>query len=170
MPNGNNEDIGNKMDDVMSYPILTEEVRYPGTPGPTTGGTAGSSEYGKIVEGTLRDILGWRINDNDPKGFVAAISQSFHLTQVEGHTEWKWTPHTYAIDAELGAVTGAQAALYSRAKAALNQALPLLDGLQTLLAASDEQEIEALSNIVRSSLTGLVSELGEEGGPILSRI
>ncbi len=170
MPNGNNEDIGNKIDDVLSYPILTEEVRYSGTPRTGTGGTAGSSQYGQIVESTLRDILGWRVNNNDPKGFVAAISQSFHLTQVEGHTEWKWTPHTYAIDAELGAVTGAQAALYSRAKASLNQALPLLDGLQTLLAASDDQEIEALSSIVRSSITGLVSQLGEEGGPILSRV
>jgi hypothetical protein len=170
MPNGNNDDIGNKIDDVLSYPILTEAIRYPGTPRPGTSGTAGSSQYGQIVESTLRDILGWRVNNNDPKGFVAAISQSFHLSQVEGHTEWKWTPHTYAIDADLGAVTGAQAALYSRAKAALNQALPLLDGLQTLLAASDDQEIEALSSIVRSSMTGLVSELGEEGGPILSRI
>jgi hypothetical protein len=169
MPNENDEEIGNKIDDVLSYPILTEAVRYPGAPRPGASGTAGSSEYGQIVESALRDILGWRVNNNDPKGFVAAISQSFYLSQVEGHTEWKWTPHTYAIDAELGAVTGAQAALYSRAKAALNQALPLLDGLQTLLAASDDQEIEALSSIVRSSLMGLVSELGEEGGPIISR-
>jgi hypothetical protein len=170
MPNGNNEDIGNKIDDVMSYPILTEEVRHPGPYRSTPNVPADTTQYGKVVETALRDILGWRVKNNDPKGFVAALNQSFHLADVEGHTEWRWMPHTYAIDAELGAVTGAQAALYARAKAAINQALPLLNGLKTLLPASDEQDVEAMSAIIRSSLTELVSELGEEGGPILSRV
>jgi hypothetical protein len=175
MANGNNENIGNKIDDVLSYPILTEEVRHPGPYRPEPSGSPGYASpgytpYGKIVENALRDILGWRVRESDPKGFVAALNQSFHLADVEGHTEWQWMPHTYAIDAELGAVTGAQAALYARAKAALNQALPLLNGLRALLPASDDQDIEAMSAIVRSSLTELVKELGEEGGPTLSRV
>ena len=175
MANGNNEDISNKIDDVMSYPILTEEVRHPGPYRPDPNGSPGYASpgytpYGKIVENALRDILGWRVRESDPKGFLSALNQSFHLADVEGHTEWQWMPHTYAIDTELGAVTGAQAALYARAKAALNQALPLLNGLRVLLPASDEQDIEAMSAIVRSSLTELVKELGEEGGPTLSRV
>jgi hypothetical protein len=175
MSTGNNDDIGNKIDDVLSYPILTEEVRHNGPYRPEPSGSPGYASpaytpYGKIVENALRDILGWRVRESDPKGFVAALNQSFHLADVEGHTEWQWMPHTYAIDAELGAVTGAQAALYARAKAALNQALPLLNGLRALLPASDEQDIEAMSAIVRSSLTELVKELGEEGGPTLSRV
>jgi hypothetical protein len=170
MANGNGDQ---KIDDVLSYPILTEEVHFPATSRSTNGGasgTPGSSGYGQMVEGALRNILGWRVRENDPKGFVSALTQAFQVTEVQGHTEWKWTPRTYAIEADLGAVTGAQAALYTRAKTALNQALPLLDGLQTLLAASDEQEIEAMSAIVRSSVMELVAELGQEGGPINSRV
>ena len=165
------DEVKEDLQDALGFPILTEEVRFPMTPSrPGTTGAPGSSQYGQIVESTLREILGWRVRDGDPKGFVAALNQSFDVKTVEGHTEWKWTQHTYAIEADMGAVTGAQAAIYSRAKAALNQALPLLDGLQSLLAASDEQEVEAFTAIVRSSLTELVSELGVEGGPRVTRV
>lgn len=162
--------MADELTDALTYPILTEEVRLPATSSRGTRATPGSSQYGQIVESTLRDILGWRTRDNDPNGFLAALNQSFDVTTVEGHTEWKWTPHTYAIAADMGAVTGAQAAIYSRAKAALNQSLPLLEGLQSLLAASDEQEVEAMTAIVRSSLTELVGELGQEGGPRITRV
>jgi Bacterial Ig-like domain (group 3) len=165
------DEVKEDLNDALGFPILTEEVRFPvTTTRPGTSGAPGTSRYGQIVESTLRDILGWRVRDNDPKGFVAALNQSFDVNIVQGHTEWKWTPHTYAIEADMGAVTGAQAAIYSRAKAALNQALPLLDGLQTLLAISDEQEVEAYTAIVRSSLTELVNELGVEGGPRVTRV
>src|SRR6185369_13473231 len=164
-----NGDIGNKIDDALSYPILTEEVRLPAATRPGDGG-GGSSQSAQTVESTLRNILGWRVRDNDPKSFVAALTKSFASSESQGHTEWKWTPHTYSIEANMGAVTGAQAAIYSRATVALNQALPLLDGLQTLLAASDAQEVEATSAIVRSSITELVNELGREGGPRVARV
>jgi hypothetical protein len=162
--------MADELIDALTYPILTEEVRLPATSSRGTRATPGSSQYGQIVESALRDILGWRIRDNDPKGFLAALNQSFDLTTVEGHTEWKWTPHTYAIEADMGAVTGAQAAIYSRARVALDQSLPLLEGLQSLLAAFDEQEVEAMTAIIRSSMTGLVGELGVEGGPRLTRV
>jgi hypothetical protein len=70
----------------------------------------------------------------------------------------------------MGAVTGAQASLYARAKAALDQSLPLLEGLYPLRADSDSQDVEAIRAIVRSGLTELVYELGQVGGPREQRV
>src|SRR5262245_66252432 len=84
--------------------------------------------------------------------------------------KWKWTPRSYAVAAELGAVTGAQASIYFRAKAMLEQSLPLLEGLHPLNAAFDVEDVEAIRAIVRSSLTELVAELGREGGPRVARV
>src|SRR6476661_4253533 len=108
--NGNNR----RFDDALSYPVMTQDVdssRRSGVPG-----TSGSSQYAQMVQGALRDILGWRTRDNDPNGFMAALTQSFEPAEVSGSTKWKWTPHTYAIQADLGAITGAQASLYARAR------------------------------------------------------
>ena len=153
-------------DDALSYAVLTQQVdRRSNAPG-----TSNGSQYANLVQGTLRDILGWRTRDNDPKGFTAALTQSFEATQVNGSTKWKWTPHTYAIQADLGAVTGAQAAIYSRAKVALDQSLPLLDGLKPLRSDADTDDGEAVRAMVRSGLRELVQQLGEEGGPINARV
>jgi hypothetical protein len=69
-----------------------------------------------------------------------------------------------------GGITGAQASLYSRAKEALNQALPLLDGLYPLDPEADAEDVAALKGIARSQLTELVNELAVAGGPRISRI
>ena len=162
------------LDEALSYPVLTEEIQFPAKSRPTSGGPGssqyGQSQYGQIVEGALRDVLGWRVRLDDPKGFTAALKQSFKPRTVDGHVEWQWTQRTYAIEADMGAVTGAQAAIYSRATAALNQSLPLLEGLRSLLPAADKEDVEAMTAIVRSSFTELVSELGQEGGPRISRV
>jgi hypothetical protein len=117
------------LDDLQSFPILTEEVEVPTTSRPATSGTAGTSALGDIVHNALRDVLGWRPKAHDPKSFVIALKQAFTPTEVEGRTTWTWTPRTYAIETDLGAITGAQASIYARAKAALDQSLPLLEGL-----------------------------------------
>ena len=79
-------------------------------------------------------MLGWKLKDGDPKGFTGALTQSFTLAEVEGHIESRWTPRTYAVQTDLsGGITGAQASVYSRAKDALDQSLPLLDGLYARL-------------------------------------
>src|SRR5436305_14401627 len=70
----------------------------------------------------------------------------------------------------MGAVTGAQASIWARAKAAVDQTMPLLNGLFPLLAAADAEDVEATRSIVRSYLTSLVEELGTVGGPRVQRV
>src|SRR5262252_9528572 len=161
------------LEDVQSFAILTEEIGSgraprPGTPGSPV--SPGTSQLGQIVDGALREVLGWRPRATDAQGFVAALNQSFSVKEVEGHVEWSWTPRTYAIAAEMGAVTGAQASIYSRARAMLDQSLPLLNGISPLRPDFDLEDSEAIRAIVRSSLTELVGELGREGGPRISRV
>ena len=161
------------LEDVQSFAILTEEIGSgraprPGTPGSPA--SPGTSQLGQIVDCALREVLGWRPRATDAQGFVAALNQSFSVKEVEGHIQWKWTPRSYAVAAELGAVTGAQASIYTRAKAMLDQSLPLLEGLHPLNAAFDVEDVEAIRAIVRSSLTELVAELGREGGPRVARV
>src|SRR5690349_16784565 len=120
--------IAEGVSDLQSYPILTSDVGSTGAPTPgATGGRAGGAPIGQIAENAVRDALGWRPKTNDPKNFVAALNQSFALKDVEGHVEWTWMPRTYAVQADMTALTGAQASIYARAKAALDQSLPLLD-------------------------------------------
>ena len=65
---------------------------------------------------------------------------------------------------------GAQASIYQRAKVALDQSLPLLDGLYSLLPDSDPEDTGAIRAIIRFELSELVSELGVEGGPRVQRV
>jgi hypothetical protein len=161
--------------DAVAYPVLTEEVGYPPSPlaTPSTGkpGSRGGGSLGQTVMSAVSDVLGWKVKAGDPKGFVGALTTSFNCTYVEGHTQCTWTPRTYAVQTDLsGGITGAQASLYSRAQEALNQALPLLDGLYALDPEADVEDVVALKGIAQSQLTELVNELGVAGGPRKSRI
>lgn len=161
------------LEEAQSFAILTEDIGSGRAPRPAAPGSPvspGTSQLGQIVDCALRDVLGWRPRVTDAHGFVAALNQSFSVKEVEGHVEWKWTPRSYAVAAELGAVTGAQASIYTRAKAMLDQSLPLLEGLHPLDSAFDEEDVEAVRAIVKSSLTELVAELGREGGPRVARV
>lgn len=153
------------------FPFLTEEVDLSergGTAQPAGGGGA----VGRVVERQIRDVLGWRPRPNDPKGFQAALQQAFTVREVAGHTEVEWRPRSYSVDiqADLGALTGAQASIYTRAKGTLDAVLPLLDGLTPLRTDSDDENVSAIRAIVRSQLTELVGELGVEGGPRVRRV
>jgi hypothetical protein len=153
------------------FPILTEEVDLDQLTRPTLP-RGGTSSAGEIVERALRDVLGWRPRAGDARGFLAALDQSFTCEEVQGHTECRWTPRSYAVEiqADMGAVTGAQASIYTRAKATLEQVLPLLDGLQPLIPDYDRENVTAIRAIVRTQLTDLVAELGVEGGPRVARV
>lgn len=164
--------IRGSVENLSAYPVLTQETGYGRTPSYPSGGPSSATSLGQIVEGTLRNVLGWRPKTNDPKGFVAALGQSFTCKEVDGRTECLYTPRTYAVQvqADMGAITGAQASIYARAKAALDQSLIILDRLYALEPAADEQEVEASRAIIRTELTELVNELGVEGGPRVSRV
>lgn len=166
----------NPLQDLAAYPVLTEEVGYPPSPlakpGSSTPGSGGStSSLGQLVNKTITEVLGWKFKTDDSKGFVGALTQSFSLTEIEGHVESKWTPRTYVVQTDLGGgLSGAQASIYTRGKEAMNQALPLLDGLSALDPEADTEDVIALKAVVKSQITELVNELGFISGPRITRV
>jgi Carboxypeptidase regulatory-like domain len=159
------------LQDLNDFPFLTEEVDLSGGLGPAPpAGDVGA--VGQTVERTLREVLGWRPRASDPKGFQAALMRAFTAKEVAGHTEYSWNPRSYAVEiqADLGAVTGAQASLYTRAKNAVDQALPLVEGLKPLRVDFDPENVNAIRAIVQTQLTELVAEIGVEGGPRVQRV
>jgi hypothetical protein len=167
----------NPLTDLAAYPILTEEVGYPPSPlaSPGIGGSGGSggstTGLGQIVNKAVGEVLGWKLKAGDTKGFLGALNQSFTLTEVEGHIESKWTPRTYVVQTDLaGGITGAQASVYARGKEALDQSLPLLDGLYTLDPEADPEDVVALKAVVKSQFSELVNELAFLSGPRIARV
>jgi hypothetical protein len=163
----------NAMVDLSSYPILTEEVGYPPSPlsrpgsggAGTSGGAAGAGGarggVGQVAMQAIGEVLGWKANPSDAKGFVGALTQSFSLTEVEGRTQSKWNPKTYTVQTDLaGGITGAQASLYARAQVAQEKCLPLLDGLYALDPRADPEFVKALRDMAKSQITEIVKQFG----------
>jgi len=151
--------------DMFSYPVLTEEVGYPPSPlsrpGGATPATGGGASGGltQMAARAIGDVLGWKANAGDAKGFVGALTQSFSLTEVEGRVESKWTPRTYTVQTDLaGGITGAQASLYTRAQVAQEKSLPLLDGLYALDPRADPEYVAALRGMAKSQIAEIVKQ------------
>jgi hypothetical protein len=162
--------IRNSVDNVATYPVLTQETGIAMVPSSPGAGPAGAgAPIGQIVERELREALAWRPRKSDPSGFVAALTQAFTCTEVEGRTECTWTPRSFAVQADIGAVTGAQASIYTRAKVALDQSVPLLEGLSPLRSDADDEDVDATRAVVGAQLKELVDELGIQGGPRVQR-
>jgi hypothetical protein len=144
----------------QAFPLMTTDgVSRPAT---STGSTG---DQGPAVSAAIRDVLGWRPRVQDPKAFTAALSASFELSTVEDHVVARYVPRGVAVQADLGGVTGGQASLYLRAKAAHEQITRLLDSLQPLRTDADPQDCEAYRGLVRDSVRRIVMEMGREGGP-----
>ncbi len=60
--------------------------------------------------------------------------------------------------------------MYARAQEALDQSVPLLNGLYALNPDADQEMIDALKDIIQSQFTELVNELGTLGGPRQFRV
>ncbi|QOJ22861.1 MAG: hypothetical protein HRU78_03680 [Gammaproteobacteria bacterium] len=133
-------------------------------------GFSGGGSLTSVAQGAMRDLLGWRYREDDPKGFLAALNKAIDLKEVGDRTEWVWMPRPFMVQADLGAVTGAQASIYARAKVALEHALPLLDGLVPMRPDSDKEDNESMRSMVRFELNELVNELGRVGGPRIQRV
>lgn len=165
---------GGSISDLQSYPVLTQDFSpdaIPSATGPAQPGTiGGTSALGLAADKAIREVLSWRTKSADPKGFVGALNQAFDLKEVEGHTEWTWTPRSYTVQTDMGAVTGAQASIYTRAKVALDQSMPLLDGLYPLLPAVEAEDLATVQAVVRTQFTALVNEFGIVGGPRVPRV
>jgi hypothetical protein len=163
---------------IPAYPILTEEVGYPPSPlanagskSSAPGASSRTSSLGATASKALQDVLGWKVKSDDPQSFVGALNQSFELSLVEGHTESKWTPRSYAVQSDLsGGIAGAQASVYTMAKTLLDQSLPLVTGLYALDPAADQEYVAALKELTSSQMTELVNELGYLGGPRVMRV
>lgn len=157
--------------DLAAYPVLTEEVGTSGISRPAAGRPSPAGpDYGQVVDQVMRDVLGWRPSA-DASGFQAALTGAFQLQQVEGHTEWSWQQRGYAVQADMGALTGAQASIYARAKSALDQVLPLLTSLTPLNPALyPPQDLEAIRTVITAELSELLGELGLAGGPRIQRV
>jgi hypothetical protein len=154
------------VEDAVAYPLLTERVSFPPTGGGGVGvggvgAAAAGASLGQTAVRAVSDVLGWKINTADPKGFIGALTQSFTLTEVEGHVETEWRPKTYAVQTDLGGgISGAQASLYARAKDALDQCMSLLDGLYPLDPDADPEYVTALREMAKSQMTEIVKEMG----------
>ena len=66
-------------------------------------------------------------------------------------------------------VSGRQASIFTRARQAVDQALPLLNAL-TPLKPDASDDVEAIKTIVRKQMLALVEELGRPGGPRVPRV
>ena len=146
------------MVDLSAYPILTEEVGYPPSPlsRPSTGSQGpggGGQGLGQVAASAISNVLGWKTNPTDPRGFIGALTQAFTLTEVEGHIESSWNQRTYTVQTDLaGGITGAQASLYTRAKDAQDQCLPLLDGLYPLNPDADPEYVKSMREMAKSQI------------------
>ena len=160
------------VEDAVTYPILTRDASdYPSSRnGSSTTSRNGSTSLTGTAQQTIRDVIGWRYRFGDTKGFLAALDKAFSLKEVEGHVEWDWKPQSYMLQADLGEITGAQASVHKQARVALEQALPLLDGLKPLRTDADEEDTEAMRAIIRTELNELVNELALLGGPRVQRV
>jgi hypothetical protein len=155
---------------IDTIPVIDVDQAFPTLTTDATGRRSSSSRDANgavtpAVEGALRDVLGWRPRAQDPAAFTAALSASFQLDDVEGHVVSTYRPRGFAMQADLGGVSGGQASLYTRAVAARTQMLLLLDGLVPLRPDADHEDCEAFRGLVRDALTAMVTELGTPGGP-----
>lgn len=148
-----------------------EQVAGTGISTPATALDIRSGSLQQIVDSAIAEVLGRNFKTSDPKAFRTSLAQAFTPQERDGRTVYVWSPRTYAVQSELGgAISGAQASLYYRATAALNSALPLLNGLTPLDPAADPQNMDAARAIVRTEIVELVNELGVDRGPRFGRV
>jgi len=166
------ENFTTTVEDAVSYPILTRDTSdYPySRNGSSSSSGNGITATTRTAKQTIRDVLGWRYRTDDAKGFLAALNKSFSLKDVEGRIEWEWKAQSYMVQADMGEITGAQASVYKQASVALENAVPLLDGLTPLRTDADAEDTEAMRAIIRTEMTELVGELGIIGGPRVQRV
>lgn len=161
--------IVSRVEEAVTYPILTREVDSDlGTNANVPAVNGGS--LNRVAQQTLRDLLGWRYRSNDPAGFTAALSKAFTPKHIDGYVQWEWKQQSFSLQADLGAITGAQASIHAQARSTVDHVLPLLDALKPLRPDVDLEDTEAIRGITRSALQEIVNELAARSGPRVQRV
>ena len=127
----------------------------------------------QVVDNAFGQVLGQTFSNFDVDNFSNSLSQTFAIKENNGQRAISYSPRSYInkTQTELGGmITGAQASLYHRAKVALKEILPLLDGIYELETDSDEQNQEAIRSIIRTEITEVVREMGIPQGPRVQRV
>src|SRR5438128_818505 len=110
--NGGGGDHGHREPAVMLTRDVTGVMSGPGLDAPS--GPAQPGALGPVVTRALQEVLGWKINAGDSKGFVNALNRSIELNEFEGHIQYKWVQRGIAVQDDLsGGVAGAQASIYA---------------------------------------------------------
>ena len=154
-----------------TYPSITLPASAPS--GPAGSASSGStSSLQNLVTQAIQGVLGRSFKPRDHRTFRAALEVSFEYKEVSGRPAYEWKPRAYpsvgATDIG-GGVSGAQYSLVSFAASLHEQADPLIDGLHSLDANVDEEELGAAQAIFETSWDQFVDELSREGGPRSSR-
>lgn len=151
-----------------TYPVAT----VPAQPAGPGYGAAPTSNLQQLVMDALQGVLGRSFKPGDYQSFRAALEVSFEYKQVSGQPVYQWKPRAYPAVGSTdigGGVSGAQYSLVTFANSLHGQTKPLLDGLHSLDAGVDEEELKAAKAIFSTAWDELVDELSREGGPRASR-
>ena len=158
-----------KVVDILPTADQIYDLGRQGTVTNTTTSLGGSLQ--QVVDNAFGRVLGQTFRTGNITNFRDSLSQTFAIQQTNGQRTITYSPRSYTTQTELGgAITGAQASLYHRAKAALKEMLPLLDGIYELDPASDKQNREAIRSIIRTEITEVVNEMGVQQGPRVQRV
>ena len=139
----------------------------------TTGINSNSGSLQQTVDNAFGQVLGQTFSNFDVDDFSSSLSQTFAIKDNNGQRAISYSPRSYLSSSQTelgGMITGAQASLYHRAKVALKEILPLLDGIYELETDSDEQNREAIRSIIRTEITEVVHEMGIPQGPRVQRV
>jgi len=91
--------------------------------------------------------------------------RAIRFKEIEDHTEFKWTPRSFNVQARLGWSDRSSSHSQCPGRRCPRAMPALLDGLYTLSPKSARPDLDSLGGTVRSQLAELVHELGKEGGP-----
>jgi hypothetical protein len=162
------KEIVKEIDALTAFPIMVSDGYTMMTGAPTAPPTAPPGDLGATAQSAIKNVLGWNWRPRaDPKGLVSALNTSFKAVPRQGRVDYEYQQRNYAVavQADMGMITGAQASLYTRAKAIQDQMLVLISGFVPLLPDPDLSETEAIRSLVRTEITDVVAQFGAEGGP-----
>jgi len=145
-----------------------------GRPSSGTGARSGGAgtDLDRLFDDAMFRVLGARVRPDQPRDLRTAFDRVFVEKEVDGRSEveYRGTSGTASLPIEPGTVTsGPQAVIYRRARAELDvvrQALAELEADDD----DDQDEFEAVREVVDRKLVELVGALGQEVRPAIARV